>query len=235
MTSTIIERRGYTAAGGDSATLKPILPSLGVSGVINRWESSMLSGADGAAVASWEPYRGTVPLVQSTGAAQPVVATVSGRKVLRFDGVDDTITSLSLTPAKAFTMLVRMTSAAGTTKGFAAWDGGTVSRGSTGTTSTVRTGAANLTQAVSIDQPLFHVVTIINDFSGSVGATVVDGLYGAQATDRENANIILGRGSVSSFGAIDVLSVAVLDHAPTADECQTIRTNYKAAYPGLVA
>jgi hypothetical protein len=230
---TIVERRDYTATGGNSATLPILSPGLGVSGVLNRWVGRMLPAS--GSVAEWSPYTGTVKLTQTSATLQPTVATVSGYRVLHTDGVDDVIGSNSLTPAKAVTVLLRMLTAPGTTKGMFAWNGGYVQRGSTGTTSSVRTGATNLTQTTGADQPLFHTLTVINDFAGGVGATVIDGDYGVQATDRENDNLILGRGSVASFGSIEVLDVTMWGRALTQAECQTVRASYQAAYPGLVA
>lgn len=232
---TVIERRHYTATGGDSDTLPILLPGLGVPGIANRWASSML-GIIGSSVASWAPYAGSVPLTQSGSAQQPIVGTgPNGNKVLRTDGVDDSLTAgSSLRSAKTIAVLLRVLDPAGTTQGTIGWDGGNIVRGSTGSTSTVRIGAANLVQAASLDQPLFHVVTAINDFAGGIGATVVDGIYGTQATDRENNNLVLGQAG-SNCGNIEVLDAAVWDRALTESECQTIRAGYQNAYPGLVA
>lgn len=235
MSTEVRPLRNTTYTGGNSDTLPFFSYPLSVSGLTNRWIGANLP-AVGSSVASWAPQVGSVSMVQATAGSQPISAVASGLRVLRTDGVDDTISTMGLTPAKTISMVVRMLTAAGTTKGFAAWDGGYVSRGSTGTTSTTRIGASALTQAASIDQPLFHVVTIINDFAGGVGATVVDGLYGTQATDRENANLILGRGSTSSWSSIEVLDVAIWGtKALTSTECQNIRNDFKAAYPGLIA
>ena len=232
---TVIERRKYTATGGNSATLPILLPGLGVTGVKNRWAASML-GNIGTNVASWNPYTGTVQLTQSTSSAQPIVGTgPDGLKVLRTDGVDDVITAGSqLVNAKTITFLLRVLDPSGTTEGVVAWDGGYVQRGSQGGSASTRIGATTLNLSTNLDQPLFHTVTVINDFAGGTGATVIDAEYGAQATDRENTNLQLGRAS-TNYGRVEVLDVAVWDRALSQSECQTVRASYQAAYPGLVA
>lgn len=232
---TVIERRKYTATGGNSATLPTLLPGLGVAGVAHRWSSSML-GTIGQPVSNWTAYTGGVALAQSTVAAQPIAGTgPNGTKVLRTDGVDDVITAGSqLTNAKTVTFLLRVLDPAGTTEGAVAWDGGYLMRGSQGGSSSTRIGATALSQPESLDQPKFHVVTVINDFAGGVGATVVDGNYGAQATDRENTNVSIGRAS-TNYGRVEVLEVAVWKRALSQTECQTVRTALQSAYPGLVA
>lgn len=57
--------------------------------VSQRWLASDLTAADGVAVASWSANVGGVALTQGTGSAQPVMATVGGKRYVRFDGVDD--------------------------------------------------------------------------------------------------------------------------------------------------
>lgn len=56
--------------------------------VAQRWLASDLMAADGVAVASWPANVGGVALTGS-GSAQPVMATVGGKRYVRFDGVDD--------------------------------------------------------------------------------------------------------------------------------------------------
>lgn len=232
---TVIERRLYAATGGDSGSLPILLPGLGVPGIAHQWDASML-GAVGSSVATWEPYTGSLALNQATTAARPIVASgLGGRKVLRFDGADDTMSAGGLlTGSKTMSLLLRSTEPAGTTKALFSWDGGYARRGSTGNTASTRIGASNITVPVDPTQPLFHVVTVINDFAGGVGATAVDGVYMAQATDRENKNLILGIAS-SAYGAVEILRVATWGRALTEAECQTARAGFQAAYPGLVA
>lgn len=232
---TVIERRKYTATGGNSATLPTLLPGLGVAGVAHRWSSSML-GTIGQPVSSWPAYTGGVALAQSTAGKQPIAGTgPNGTKVLRTDGVDDVLTAGSaLANAKTLTFLLRVLDPAGTAEGVVSWDGGYVQRGSNGTTASTRVGTSVVTHTASLDQPLFHVVTIINDFAGGVGATVVDGTYLAQSTDRENTNLMIGAAS-TNYGRVEVLDVAVWGRALSQTECQTVRSAYQAAYPGLVA
>lgn len=232
---TVIERRKYTASGGNSATLPTLLPGLGVPGVTNRWASSML-GTIGQPVSSWEPYTGTVPLTQETTGLQPIAGTgPNGTKVLRTDGVDDSISAKgALGSAKTITALVRIIDPSGDAQGVLAWDGGYLVRGSNDTSSSTRVGATVATIPDSLNQPEFHVVTIVNDFAGGIGATVIDGTYAAQATDRENANIRFGIGG-TNYGRVEVLDVAVWGRALSQTECQTVRTAYQGAYPGLVA
>lgn len=231
---TVIERRLYAATGGDSESLPILLPALGVSGVKHRWASAML-GNSGSSVATWTPYTGNVALTQPTTAIRPVVGLVSGQKVLRTDGVSTVITAGSgMTNAKTISVLLRSTEAAGTTKGLFSWDGGYVRRGSAGTVASTRIGATAVTVPADPTQPQFHVITIINDFAGGTGATVVDGTYATQATDRENTNLILGSAS-TTYGAIEVLDVAVWGRALSQTECQTVRASFQTAYPGLVA
>lgn len=233
--ATVIERRSYSAFGGNSGTLKTKVPGLGLTGITNRWIGSMLPSS--GAVSEWIPYLGSVKLVQASSAAQPIVGTVSGQKVLRTDGVDDTISSLSLTPAKSTLMLVRVLDAPGTTKGFAAFDGGYVSRGSTGGVSTVRVGTSNLNQTgISVDQPLFHLVAIIQDFAAGYSGTYVDGVWNTQPTDRENTNIVLGRGASTVFSNTEYKDLAISSvKAYTKAELDVARAALQATYPGQVA
>ena len=231
---TVIERRLYAATGGDSGSLPVLLPTLGVSGVMHRWAASML-GNSGSSVATWTPYTGNLELTQSTTTIRPVVGVVSGQKVLRTDGVSTVITAGSgMTNAKTMSVLLRSTEPSGTTVGLFSWDGGYVRRGSAGTVASTRIGATAVTVPVDPTQPQFHVITIINDFAGGIGATVVDGTYATQATDRENTNLILGSAS-TTYGAIEVLDVAVWGRALSQTECQTVRAGFQTAYPGLVA
>lgn len=231
---TVIERRLYTATGGDSGSLPVLLPALGVSGVIHRWAASML-GTSGSSVSTWAPYTGNVSLTQPTADLRPIVGTVSGEKVLRTDGVNDVITAGSGIPgAKTMSVLLRSIDPAGSTKALYSWDGGYVRRGSAGTVASTRIGATAVTLAVDPTQPQFHVITVINNFAGGVGATVADGIYSTQATDRENSNLILGLAS-GAYGAIEVLDVAVWGRALSQTECQTVRAGFQAAYPGLVS
>lgn len=231
---TVIERRLYAATGGDSGSLPILLPGLGVAGVIHRWAASML-GASGSSISTWEPYIGSVSLAQPTTDLRPIVGTVSGQKVLRTDGVNDVITAGSgISGSKTISVLLRSIEPAGSTKALYSWDGGYVRRGSAGTVASTRIGATAVTIQVDPTQPQFHVITIINDFAGGVGATVADGTYATQATDRENSNLILGLAS-GAYGAVEVLDVAVWGRALTQTECQTVRAGFQSTYPGLVA
>lgn len=231
---TVIERRLYTATGGDSGSLPVLLPGLGVSGVIHRWAASML-GTSGSSVSTWAPYTGNVSMTQPTTDLRPTVGTVSGQKVLRTDGVNDVITAGSgIAGAKTISVLLRSTEPAGTTMPIFSWDGGYVRRGSAGTVASTRIGATAVTIQVDPTQPQFHVITVINDFAGGVGATFADGTYATQATDRENSNLLLGIAS-GTYGKIEVLDVAVWGRALTQTECQTVRAGFQSTYPGLVA
>lgn len=64
-------------------------PNLGVPGYVHRWLASELAGTDGTNVSSWADVQGGVPLVRGTSTQQPTLQTVAGRRVVRFDGVDD--------------------------------------------------------------------------------------------------------------------------------------------------
>lgn len=234
---TVIQRRHYTATGGNSGTLPTLRPGVGVAGAVHRWSASTLTANAGTNVESWADIIGSAHLTQPTAAKQPIIGTgPDGFKVVRTDGVDDVLTAGGGLPdAKTITLLLRSIDPAGTTRALIGWDGGYLRRGSTGTTASTRIGAPSANIAADVTQPLFHTVTVINDFAGAKGATVVDGTYTAQATDRENGNLLIGNVAGSTYGAIEVLDAAAYGRALTEAECQTVRTAYQKAFPGLVA
>lgn len=234
---TVIERRHYTAKGGDADTLPMFLPGLGVSGVTHRWTAKSLTANAGTTITSWADTVGSAPLGQPTTALRPIIGTgPQGLKVVRTDGVDDALTAGGNLPgAKTMTLLLRSIEPAGTTKALFGWDGGYLRRGSQGTVASTRIGASSVYVPVDVTQPLFHVVTVINDFAGGTGATVVDGNYAPQATDRENSNLLIGNVGGSIYGAVEVLDAATWGRALTPSECQLVRTAHQLAYPELVA
>ena len=93
-------------AGGTNSTSKTITvtdpPAItrdnpGVSGYSARWVADEITAADGTAVASLADWESGKNLANATSSLQPTVQTVSGERVLRFDGTDDylSVTGLS--------------------------------------------------------------------------------------------------------------------------------------------
>ena len=99
---------GQVRVQPDPVPNPPVVPNP-VVGPDHEWDASTLPD-DGQPVASWPARIGTFTLQQATTGAQPVVATVGGQKVARFDGVGDFLQTSGYIHLQApYTMLIRAT------------------------------------------------------------------------------------------------------------------------------
>ena len=95
-------------------TSPPAVPTPGIVanptvGIDFEWVASSLAGADGAVVSSWAPSVGPLSLAQGDPAARPTVQTSGGRKVVRFDGVDDFLQATGVFLGQTMTMMMAVT------------------------------------------------------------------------------------------------------------------------------
>lgn len=101
-------------------------PSAGVAGYSARWLASELAASDGSAVASWLDTESGIALTHPTAGNRPTVQTVSGRRVVRFDGVDDYLYNTAVGSYESRVMVCRVLADAPVS------DQGIMSSGSTG-------------------------------------------------------------------------------------------------------
>jgi len=103
---------------------RPWSPTELAAGMLVRYRHRELLGADGSAISQWDQYpTNTNPLVQATGANQPLTKTgangIGGRTCARFDSVDDylaaTVAALNVERTDLFSVFAvgRRTGSAG--------------------------------------------------------------------------------------------------------------------------
>jgi hypothetical protein len=75
--------------------LRPAVAADGLSGLQVWFDASTLTDADGTALSTWPDSSGNGNAATSTGTARPLVKTniLNGKRVVRFDGSDDIMTS----------------------------------------------------------------------------------------------------------------------------------------------
>lgn len=117
MTKAIIHKYDSVFTGVGTG-LPKVLHSVGVAGYNNRFVASHLTYADDAPVMTWDdaidPTRYFT--AESSGVA-PLMKTVSGHKVLQFDGTDDTLVSNTLVPFGSIAILAKVLAADGVNTG----------------------------------------------------------------------------------------------------------------------
>ncbi|QFP96148.1 esterase/lipase [Gordonia phage DobbysSock] len=102
-----------------------VRPAPGVSGYVHRWLAQELVGTDGTAVSAWGDSENGIALSQGTSGLQPTLQTVNGRRVVRFDGVDDFLGSAAALSAWSSALVVfRFTDDAPTAASYGVWNGG---------------------------------------------------------------------------------------------------------------
>lgn len=82
-------RTGLISARGGVVVDTPFAPD-DISGLMAWYKGDDLSGTDGDPIGTWADASGNGrDLTQATSSKKPTIQTVSGKRVLRFDGVDD--------------------------------------------------------------------------------------------------------------------------------------------------
>lgn len=204
-------------------------PIASLTGSTKEWVARDLTTGD--LVGSWADRRGGSPLI-SSGAARPVVMVESGKRFVRFDGVDDYLQDTGGTFSQPHTKVIRFRFQ-GTRKASESILGTPVT--TTSAQMNVFINAAMTQYASFASATLITTAggvntnwhTLIAVFNGASSVLSIDGTEVSGATgSNTSGGTRLGRGSGSStvFSTIDVQRVALLDHAADSTERAAILT-----------
>lgn len=231
MTTTVVKSLKTNFTGGNSATLPFFTPSAGAPGYSRRWIIGQQSGADGSAVAAVTPQTGTTSLTQATGANQPVYGLTDGYKVLRLDGVNDTIGATPLAGYKTLTVLVRNTAAAGVAGGIVNAGANIIRRtNETPPRIGVAIGASATTFFTVGATNGWHLMTFVSD--GAAGGFYFKGVWTPLVGTVLHTAFTLGLYG-ASYGAIEFLQGITWDAALVPVQAAANHAAIRAAYPDL--
>lgn len=179
-----------------------------------QWLASDLAGADGTVVSSWTAKAGGQPLTQADTTKQPTLATVGGKKFVRFDGDNDELLNASPTLPQPYTIVAHLNvrSSPGTQGVLAAtpgagcvvvttWDG----RGkATGASNTIQTPAGQV-----INGTPTAIAAVYNGATSSVRIGSNAAVTGTLADALAGVRVGYGQDSGFSGAPIDVAEIRV--------------------------
>lgn len=221
-------------------------PDSGVAGYSNRWLASELEVAGGTAISSWVDAEFGDTLAQGTSGYRPTVQTVSGTKVVRFDGVDDFLAVTGLDAWNSIVVIGRM--AAGADEGivhglFQGGSGGDIGVTRGASTSQLRPGifwAGN--RLANAPAPLY--LTTDEQFVMQMRQDTGDAAFRLNsltpvtntAADSTTTATTLDLGRrTTSYGAVEIVEVILYPFGLTDAQMDTIHATALTNYPGLFA
>jgi hypothetical protein len=214
--------------GGNSASLPFLNHSVGVAGCNHRWMAVRQSPADGAALASFAPTVGTIPL-SSNGTAPTMQTDEFGNRCVRFDGVDDILSAGGVSDVQTIVVIARVKAATGTDQGIVHAGGAYANRTTTDTTRILVTGQSAKFAAANPNQPKYHMVAIAAN--GATSRYAVDGVSAEiGATTGVLSEVTLGRASTAIFGNIEVYEAFTFPTGLTLADLTAVRAAMTAKY-----
>ncbi len=226
-------------------------------GYWGRWRASDLTGADGSTVESWTAVTGQV-LSQATAGARPVLATdANGRRLVRFDGVDDRLFSEALVylndrPGSTMYVAARLRTvsatgthniifsstgaSAGNARHLLRMSSAKISIGGRRLDGDTFAGSAPASPTINLDQ--LYVFTSGAEYSAARIAGWVDGtVHTDQAfqtagnTSATNPlNVSLGAATTTGFFDGDLYEVVLYDAFHTAAERSAVHSYFQDTY-----
>ncbi|PTR30585.1 fibronectin type III domain protein [Rhodococcus sp. OK519] len=213
-----------------------VIPPL--SGASQSWLAAGLTDAD--LLASWPSAVSGLNLANSGGAARPVVASESGVRFVRFDGIDDMLHHSSFAGTQPHTRVLRYR-LQGTPQANRMLVGSTGTGTGGNSFSTLPAGATNyqinagtaLTSAPpAVPDTAWHTAIVV--FNGASSVLAIDGV---ETVGDAGANAGVGirlaafSGSTpSTFTQMDVAALEILPYAADASQRAAIRSLYSSFY-----